>query len=503
MEYLRKNPRLIWSGIVAVVVAVLAFGSSLAAPKRAPGRTSKPATSQWKNAHLLDPKTSRSLAQHERLFQQRYKKPFVDKWIREVRGNDRDKAVQAAALLGMIKSPRAVDALEAVVSARAGDNRLKWVAVRSLGQIGSRRSVPVLTKLLDHNNVQVRNYAKVSLAEIAGVYFDGDKNRWRQWLKDNPPASGGGNKAVSFAESTRRLKKAIDNNYSYRDLRSVDWNAIFAKYGPQLEASRTPEQFATIATKLLAHAKDMHIWLKAGERNFRPFRRRVIANYNLDTLRKTVPQWRDWNSCVSTGRFADGIGYILIRTWAKDKSAQLRAACKALKELGDTSALIVDVRPNGGGSETIAQDFAGCFVNKPVLYAKHVYRDTRRASGFTNPNKRMLEPNADYPTYRGKVVVLTGRVNMSSCEGFLLMMKQVPGCKLIGETSYGSSGNPKPNDLGNGVTVWLPSWKAMHPDGTTFETVGIKPDVVVKATQPELRRGDPVLAAGLSLLRKK
>jgi C-terminal processing protease CtpA/Prc len=96
-----------------------------------------------------------------------------------------------------------------------------------------------------------------------------------------------------------------------------------------------------------------------------------------------------------------------------------------------------------------------------------------------------------------------GLVNVSSCEAFLLMMKQVPGCKLIGETSQGSSGNPKPTDLGNGVTVFLPSWKAMRPDGTCFEGEGIIPDISIKTTQAELLSRDPVLDAGLKLLRKR
>ena len=91
---------------------------------------------------------------------------------------------------------------------------------------------------------------------------------------------------------------------------------------------------------------------------------------------------------------------------------------------------------------------------------------------------------------------------MSSCEEFLLMMKQALLCTLVGERSYGSSGNPKPHELGLGVTVSLPSWKAMLPDGTVFEGVGIAPDVEVKTTPAKLTKRDPVLEAALKILRK-
>jgi C-terminal processing protease CtpA/Prc len=90
---------------------------------------------------------------------------------------------------------------------------------------------------------------------------------------------------------------------------------------------------------------------------------------------------------------------------------------------------------------------------------------------------------------------------MSSCESFLLMMKQVPGCKLVGGKSYGSSGNPKPFDLGNGVTVFLPSWQDLRLDGSLLEGEGIAPDISVQTTEADLLTKDPVLDAALAYLR--
>lgn len=95
-----------------------------------------------------------------------------------------------------------------------------------------------------------------------------------------------------------------------------------------------------------------------------------------------------------------------------------------------------------------------------------------------------------------------GPGNMSSCESFLLMMRQA-GATLVGEKSYGASGNPKPHDLGNGVTVYLSSWNDMLPDGTPLEGRGVAPDVTVKATPAELEKGDSILDAALKILRAR
>jgi len=91
---------------------------------------------------------------------------------------------------------------------------------------------------------------------------------------------------------------------------------------------------------------------------------------------------------------------------------------------------------------------------------------------------------------------------MSSAEAFLLMLKQAPKATLIGARSFGASGNPQPHPLANGVTVFLPSWKAMLPDDTMFETVGISPTVEVKTSPADFARRDPVLERAVELLRK-
>jgi carboxyl-terminal processing protease len=128
--------------------------------------------------------------------------------------------------------------------------------------------------------------------------------------------------------------------------------------------------------------------------------------------------------------------------------------------------------------------------------------DPSAAGGFSAPVDRWIEPTPYRTVYTGRVAVLTGPVIMSSAEAFLLMMKQAQGCTLVGARSYGASGNPKPHVLSNGVTVMLPSWKAMLPDGTVFETKGIAPDVEIAAKPEDFVRRDPVIEKALEALKR-
>ena len=82
------------------------------------------------------------------------------------------------------------------------------------------------------------------------------------------------------------------------------------------------------------------------------------------------------------------------------------------------------------------------------------------------------------------------------------MMKQVPGCQLVGEKTVGASGNPRPVSLSNGVTVWLPTWQAFFPDGTLLEERGIDPDISVSTDGVDLTKTDPVINQAVELLNK-
>ncbi|MCJ7730326.1 MAG: S41 family peptidase, partial [Sedimentisphaerales bacterium] len=231
-------------------------------------------------------------------------------------------------------------------------------------------------------------------------------------------------------EAIEELRRAIDENYSYRDLRKVDWDGLFDKYSPAMKDAKTPLEFAEAAAELLANAEDTHIWGKVDNETVGGFKRSITRNYNRKVLEKAVPGWRKRSDAVFTGQFDDGIGYILIDSWSGDQTEALEQAYTAIWEFAKAPGLIIDVRSNGGGAEPLAQKFAGCFIDEPKIYALHVYRAVDEPNGFTAPNNRVLEPNKDRPKFRGKIAVLMGPAVMSSCEAFLLMMKQVPGCKL-------------------------------------------------------------------------
>src|SRR5205814_1658841 len=97
-------------------------------------------------------------------------------------------------------------------------------------------------------------------------------------------------KAVN-QKAIETLRTAVDENYSYRDLRKVDWKKLFADAAPKMEKADTPAAFGRAAAKVLAEFKDLHITVKAGDALLATHRRYAPANCNMNTLAKLVPQW--------------------------------------------------------------------------------------------------------------------------------------------------------------------------------------------------------------------
>jgi hypothetical protein len=302
--------------------------------------------------------------------------------------------------------------------------------------------------------------------------------------------------AVAMAEELRRV---IREHYSYRDRLVPDWDARFAAAWPALTNAATDVAFADETVKLLSAANDPHLSVLAEDRRLGTSSLQLRSNADYRRLAKLVPEWREASRTVSTGKFPEGVGYLLIATWG-GTDAELTPAHTALDFLKDARGLILDLRFNGGGDEAQARTIAGRFTATNVVYAQHRTRDPAEPGGWSPVRNRVLRAEPDAARrFPGKVAVLMGPRCMSSNEAFLLMVRAA-GARLFGERSAGSSGNPKRFELGGGVTLSVPSWEAQDVDGTVLEGRGIEPHEVV--VFDPAGANDAVLAAALRWLRQ-
>jgi hypothetical protein len=297
------------------------------------------------------------------------------------------------------------------------------------------------------------------------------------------------------------LRKVLAGGYSHYDLRVRDWNKLVKQHEPAIVGAKTTRGWASAVAGMLAATEDIHLSLRLGESSFATGTRAVDPLFRDGLLGKYFTTKGAGDHGIR-GRSDDGIGYLMIGGWTS--ASAVDAIETGLELLRDCKAMVVDVRPNSGGDERLAQRVAAWFVDGTKVYGRNRYRVKPGKDGFGPVLERRISGNqVAARQFRGPVAVLTSRYVMSSNESFVLMMQQAPDCTVVGQRTYGSSGNPKPHELGNGVTIVVPSWQDLRLDGTCFEGEGLAPDVEVGFDPAELEARDPILERALELLRAR
>ena len=179
----------------------------------------------------------------------------------------------------------------------------------------------------------------------------------------------------------------------------------------------------------------------------------------------------------------------------------------AMPKLFAASALVLDVRLNGGGSSDIGYEVIRTLVDRPVPTSRQVmrqYNPTDRARGslmeWTELPAENIDPR-EGTRFHGPVVVLTGPATYSAAEDFLVAWKNSGRGKTVGEPSGGSTGQPLSFQLPGGGSARVCTKRDTFPDGTEWVGKGIDPDILVRPTFADVRAGtDTVLERAVGYL---
>ena len=315
--------------------------------------------------------------------------------------------------------------------------------------------------------------------------------------------AGPGINAKTRDATATALFRALRDHYSYRDRLGIDWSDFELRSYDAIASAPSMAAMALRISELLATPEDPHISIRWLSATLPTFRRTIHTDFDARLVQKSLTSLRKVGQTGLQGRTDDDIGYLLVGTFSRRNAKDIELSIAALRKMLDCKGIIIDIRTNGGGDETLALQLASFFVEGKKVYAAHRYRDPKADDGFGSRRTRHVSGNLEPDLYRGPVAVLMSRYNMSSSEAFLLMMKQARRATLIGQTSYGSSGNPKPRLLAPGLSVLLPSWQALRPDGSCFEGEGINPTVPVMTSDSHVGDRDLVLEEALQRLRRR
>ena len=176
-------------------------------------------------------------------------------------------------------------------------------------------------------------------------------------------------------------------------------------------------------------------------------------------------------------RLAGNVGYLDLRCFVGAEFAG-ETAVAAMNFLGNSDAVIIDVRKNGGGDPSMVQLITSYFFDEPTHLNSFYIRKGNTTQQFWTSAHVAGKRMANVPVY-----VLTSSRTFSAAEEFTYNLKNLKRATIVGETTGGGAHPVNAHFLADvHLLAFIPFGRAVNPiTGTNWEGTGIAPDIQVPA----------------------
>lgn len=325
-----------------------------------------------------------------------------------------------------------------------------------------------------------------------------------------PDACTTANPDASASDVFDAMWAAMNEHYAFFDLHGVDWDAR-RDWGPDVNESLTHEALFASLSNTLDGLDDGHLQLGTPVGYFSPaedpewlladdtLNRASLTQIARDTI--GVPLTPVDLTGVEYAMLPDGVGYVLIRhmsidtPWGTTEDPAMAAAfAKVATAIEQARAIVIDIRYNPGGSDPVAFGVASHFTAQPVDV---LTKTTRVGDAQTAPFTATLHPYDQSPLSQ-PVILLTSQMTGSAAEILTMALGELPNVTTMGQPTSGGFSDIMGFTLPNGWELGLSNQTYRTMDGTSYEVIGIPPDVpFVIETAPLSQGEDPLLRAAL------
>ena len=178
-----------------------------------------------------------------------------------------------------------------------------------------------------------------------------------------------------------------------------------------------------------------------------------------------------------------GIGYINVTSFKEPIADKFK---KALLEIKDTPALIIDLRYNGGGSLSEVLEMAGYLINEKRPFGKFI-----RRKGKTNQSlKEFSAGKKGEQIYSKPIYILTSNYSASGSELFSSSLQEFGRAKVIGSQTCGCLlGVSRKYEIKGGGELHISDYGFLSSKGKVYEKIGITPDKIIELKIADLQSG--------------
>ena len=215
------------------------------------------------------------------------------------------------------------------------------------------------------------------------------------------------------------------------------------------------------------------------------------TSVNITVLRKGWQETRDFTiireiikiQSVKSKMLEDNIGYVKINQFQEQTATDLSKALADLRN-EQMNSLILDLRNNPGGLLHSAVDVSSFFIpsGKLVVYIKD--KNGEKVE-YTSDNRKDIFP---FP-----MIVIVNEGSASASEIVAGALKDWNKAVIIGTQTFGKGSVQSVIPLDDGSALRLTTAIYYTPNGTSIQTTGITPDIVVKTEVKEGEQLRPVI----------
>jgi len=275
----------------------------------------------------------------------------------------------------------------------------------------------------------------------------------------------------------------------------------------------------------------------------------------VDLRRNAASVDEEWILPRETGRelldfqiLDESIAYVALNSFANEKIVEMFDS--VYTDIKNAGGLIIDLRNNDGGNSNIGYaiiDYLTGDSYTTSMWKTREHRAAFKAWGYSRVRERermteeeLLAFEKQYEAaseearewydrtvgtytgdwwyygtpgtrksdrtdiFEGDVVILVSNNTMSAAEDFLVAIDMLERATLVGERSFGSTGQPLSIELPGGGWARVCTKRDTYPDGREFVGYGIKPHVKIKPRIDDvLENRDVVLEKGIEVLKEK
>ena len=158
------------------------------------------------------------------------------------------------------------------------------------------------------------------------------------------------------------------------------------------------------------------------------------------------------------------IGYVRLNSFAQDSTKEV---INAIEKLSGAKGWIFDLRNNGGGYVSTAQEIAGLFPNVKNAFQLRYKTESPEIYAVIPQKVKFTEPTH----------ILINEYSASASEMVSVSVKEQKGAALYGQTSYGKGSMQSLFELSDHSMLKLTTARFFSPGGIPVHEVGVTPTV--------------------------